>query len=355
MNRRPGYHVQRILAACLHDAGAEPWIDSEVADLAAHHGLASVLIWAVRSGRCRHGLSERGLARLRRASARELALVMSAQRQAMLVIARLHEQGIAVIALKGLVSNPIVYEPRGWCRLPGDIDLLVPDSAALQARRIIGEGPFAFDDGEAPGFYRHHHHLRPFRPRSDPSLCVELHRRISGVTTGGVQIDHAGCWARAVPFPELSPFALRLDDVDHCLATAIHLDRDDAYSGRARQMVDLALWTERCARRRTELWERAAEWNAVSTLARALHVLDLFFDRRVPASGPDQRQMLFAQPRRALWEQMALTMIWEHGENSAVPAWFRGHVLRSLLHRDVWAQIVRDAAGPLLDRFTRAR
>lgn len=353
MNRRPGLQLQRVLAACLRDERGAPWIDAAAVSLAAHHGLASVLLWAIRSGRCRHGLSDRSLAALRQAGAREMALVMSAQRQASLVLARLDAHGIGVIALKGLASNPVVYEPRGWCRLPGDIDLLVPDSAALQARKIISEGPYAFDRSQAPGFYRHHHHLRPFRPHGDASLCIELHRRISGVTTGGVLIDHEGCWRRAVPFGELGPNALRLEDVDHCLATAIHLDRDDAYSGRARQMLDLALWTAQCSGREAELWERAREWNAVSTLARAMFMLDRFLDRTARVESMEEH--LFAQPRRVLWEHLALNMIWEHGESSASPAWFRSHVLRSLTHRDHWREIVRDAVGPILEPFTRAR
>ncbi|HKK70467.1 MAG TPA: nucleotidyltransferase family protein [Candidatus Krumholzibacteria bacterium] len=353
MTRRPAHSLRAVLARCMGLPGAQPWVDAATIELATSLGLAAVTAHAVTTGAARAGAGGRWTERLVRAAAREQALVLASEDEASRVVARLHGAGIPSIALKGLASNAVVHAPHGWCRAPGDVDLLVPGSRADEARALFAADPAyaAVEDLEAE-FYENHHHLQPFVRRDRAATPIELHRRISGVTTGDVRIDHEGCWARAVAHPSLGPGALRLDDVDQCLATIIHIDRDDAYMRRARQLLDLALWWERCADRREDLWARAERWNATSTVERALTVLDAFLG----GSRTTGRHDATAPSRGTrLWRMLALDSVTFADRRSVFPGWYRNAVLRALIHEQdpgrVLSRIVRPVlGGPPWDR-----
>lgn len=346
MTRRPAHTLRAVLARCLGLPGGQPWVDAATIELARSLGVAAITAHAVTTGLARSGASRRRVERLLRAAAREQALVIASEDEAARVVARLHEHAIPAIALKGLASNAVVHAPRGWCRAPGDVDLLVPDERADEARALFAADPtyVAVEDLDA-SFYEDHHHLQPFVRRDHPASPVELHRRISGVTTGNVRIDHEGCWARALPHPALGPGALRLDDVDQCLATIIHIDRDDAYMRRARQLFDLALWWDRCADRLDELWARAEEWNAVSTVHRALSVLDAFLGRPRTAGRDDAAT---AAHGTRIWRSLALDSVTFAEPGAVVPGWYRNAVLRALIHEQDPGRVLPRILGPVL-------
>lgn len=346
MNRRSAHNLRAVLARCLGLPGGQPWVDTATIELAISLGLAAVTTHAVTTGLARSGASPRRAERLLRAAAREQALVLASEDEAARVVARLRERAIPAIALKGLASNQVVHAPRAWCRAPGDVDLLVPEEQADEARALFADDPayVAVEDLDA-AFYEHHHHLQPFVRRDRPASPVELHRRISGVTTGNVRIDHAGCWARAIPHPALGPGALRLDDVDQCLATIIHIDRDDAYMRRARQLFDLALWWDRCADRHDELWARAEDWNAVSTVHRALSVLDAFLGRPRTAGRDDAATAAHGQ---RLWRTLALDSATFADGGAVIPGWYRNVVLRALMHEQDPGRVLPRILRPVL-------
>ena len=349
MPRRVARSLRQVLARCAGVEGPVPWIDAAVAVRAEDLGLAAVVDAALRDGLARASLPPDRRAELAEAANHEAALVMAAEGEALSVARRLHTAGIDVVAMKGLVSNALVHRPHRWCRAPGDVDLLVPADAADEAVRIfLDDAAYEPHGGLDPDFYRDHHHLQPFARVGRHACPVELHRRVSGTTTGNVVIDHDGLWDRVVDFPELGPHIKRLDDVDHCLATIIHIDRDDAYLDRGRQLFDLALLLERCAGREAELAERAAEWNASSTLERALWALDAFLERPVRArraSGPLQ----------SLWVRFAVDQSIRGGTESALPAWYRQGVFRAITHGRGARRIVAAFIDPLRARMIGSR
>ena len=349
MQRRAARNLRRTLARLIGDDVPAPWVDVDVARLAVRVGLATAVEAAVTRALVPHGLSSRHRGALRTAAAREQGLVMASEHEAARVVQILDDQGIEVVALKGLVSNREVHAPRGWCRAPGDVDLLVRETEAQHALAVIAARPeYHFLEGYSDAFYAGHHHLRPFIRRQRGATPIEVHRRISGTTTGRVAIDHVGCWERSVPFSSLGPRARRLDDVDQCLATIVHVDRDDAYTGRARQLFDLALWRERCADRVDELWRRAETWNARTTVARAFYVLDAFLGRRTRGSSEELPPRVI----RGLWQRLALESTIEPGFDT-VPDWYMGNVLRILTHEPSAARVARSLVHPLLSRWQR--
>ena len=251
--------------------------------------------------------------------------------------------GVQTCALP--ISNARLHRLRGWCRAPGDVDLLVPAEAAAEATRLFLDDPdYEAHGALGPAFYRDHHHARPFARRGRHAVPVELHRRLSGATTGGLRIDLEGCWRRAVPFPELGPDVTRLDDVDQFLATVVHVDRDDAYRERARQLFDLALWWDHCAARRDEIETRAREWNLGPTLERVLQLLDAFLDADV--TGVERPGMM----RRALWTPVALDLTMGSGTENALPAWYRQGVFRAVTHEKGLRGILAAVTNPLWRR-----
>lgn len=343
MSRRVARALRQTIARAAGIPGPRPWIDGAVATRAVELGLASATYAALKHGDAYDAIEMRHRELLRTAADREAALVLASEEEARRVAKRLSEAGIAVVALKGLAANARIHRPRGWCRAPGDLDLLVPDAEAVRATRLFlddpdyeAHGPWTHD-----GFYDEHHHTRPFARRGRHVLPIELHRRVSGVTTGNIVIDHAALWERSLPFDELAPGMRRLDDVDHALTTIIHIDRDDAYGGRARQLFDLAMSRDLLETRREDLLARAASWNARATVARGLDLLDAFLLH--PPSGRGLRSWA--------WQTVAIDLAVGDGTNDALPVWYRQGVFRAISHARGWRQVLARIALPLRRRL----
>jgi len=354
MPRRVSRALRQVLARCVGDAGSlpvdgsTPWIDGAVVERAIELGLASVLWAAYQEGHARACFDEARLDTLRRAADLEAALTMASEVEARRVAERLSAEGIPSIALKGLVANARVHRPRGWCRAPGDVDLLVPAEDAERATQMFLDDPdHSAHGGMDDAFYTRHHHARPFVRRGRHAVPIELHRRCSGVSTGGIVIDHDGCWARALPFAELGPDLLRLDDVDHCLTTIIHIDRDDAYRARARQLFDLAFLWQACRDRQDELLDRAESWGATATVERTVRLVDAFLLR--PDHGKRRSWI------EMLWTAMAIDSATGTQTNDALPAWYRQGVFRAVSNSGSWRGVIEATLAPLRRRATGDR
>lgn len=357
-HRRHAINLRWALAEAIGVGGARATIDAALVELAAEHGVSHMLDRVVSRRDSTDGVEPTILRRLQADAGREQGLVLAGEAEASRVVQSLGERGIDVVALKGLVGNIELHRPRNWCRAPGDVDLLVRASDAPAVRDwVASEADLEPIERMPESFYDTHHHLQPFTRKGAKATPVEIHVRISGVTTGGVRIDHDGCWDRAVAFSALADGALRLDDVDQCLATAIHVDRDDAYWGRTRQLVDLFLWMDRCADRWDELWQRAEEWNAVSTVARALSVADAFLGPS-EVRGPEKRNGspvgLPNRWRQTLWLPMAVQAA-SGLAPPPLPPWYAASLIRALSHEPTWASVASRILDPLRHRLVRRR
>jgi hypothetical protein len=146
---------------------------------------------------------------------------------------------IEAVVLKGasLVETGIV--PSGE-RPMGDLDVLVPRTAAIEAHRCACEVGFAATTSTVA--WQHavsrHHHLPPLRDAH--GVTVELHHRLLDVGHPQWRLD-AAARHRVVVLPSLP--AARLDDVGAWLHLAVHFwdDRRRGTGGALLQLRDLDL------------------------------------------------------------------------------------------------------------------
>lgn len=83
--------------------------------------------------------------------------------------------GIQVVVLKGAALVGTVY-PSFVDRPMGDVDLLVPEDRALEARRILLGAGWTWDREELPDSrYERHYHLPPLDDAAGSGLSLELH------------------------------------------------------------------------------------------------------------------------------------------------------------------------------------
>jgi len=155
------------------------------------------------------------------------------------ILAECHQQGIAVLVLKGAALLGTVY-PHKALRQMADLDLLLPEGAVgavvdlLLARGYRAKSQLGT---EILDHFTILHHLPPFiHPESN--LCVELHLTVAPPNRF-YSMDVAELWAAAQPLPSAGEAALTLAPEDLLLYTCMHATYRHLFELGARFLCDV--------------------------------------------------------------------------------------------------------------------
>ena len=135
------------------------------------------------------------------------------------VLARLHQNNVAVILLKGIALYDVLY-PTPAVRPMGDIDLLVLESDVARVRTALEAIGYHFQPYE----HGRKHHLVA-TTEDAMGVTLELHWHLIGMGYGynrGYPIDMNAMWQRAVPVRVGKEQALTLSPEDTLLHLCLH-------------------------------------------------------------------------------------------------------------------------------------
>lgn len=342
------------IALLLHLARVElsAGVDEEVAKLAARADWPELTRLAIRGGIAGLIVAHSGRVAMPRRAVHALAahsLATEAQNRALLAHA-LHlcgsaeAQGLTLVPLKGIALQVAGIYPQPGMRAQCDIDLLTERSQIDAVDALLRQAGFVYRGD--PGYaLRHQHHLKyVLSGASGSHTLVELHWTPFFVTYGHARSDAAALArvtevASAPTDPGAGEPPLRLlDPVDTLLSVGLHL-AVHRYRGQLKWLVDVAELARRDGPHLAwnELWERAAELQAVKALDRVFALARNLLDAPLPP--PPRRGTLGPALLARLSEPMALL------EAEDQPPWSR-RLLIDLLQRDRPTA----ALGNLLDK-----
>lgn len=197
------------------------------------------------------------------------------------VLPRFAEQGLPVVALKGLHLSELVYcDPS--LRPMGDIDLLAPaDKLQESYNLLLSMGyqapPFANAAKEA---HRHHHLPSLVKPNT---AIIELHWNL--VAPGSPHtIDLKALWQRAQPAALAGAQAQVLCPEDLLLHLALHFNNHN-FRLELRHLYDLLAALERYQDSLCwdALLDRSRQWRAQHCLFLALHLASELLNAPLPS------------------------------------------------------------------------
>ena len=191
-----------------------------------------------------HGLLEQVPQRLvdqfRGALAQTRYVQVQAKRELRQVKRVLDQEGIPVMALKGLAYLVAELPPAGWRNL-SDIDLLVREQEVDKAERALQQAGWA-PSGEFDAYDQHYyrewmHEVPPLRHTSRETE-VDLHHNLAPPVSR-IRIDAGLLWEDAVAAPEEYGLQVEvLGPADMLLHNAVHLFMNDELRGGLRDVVD---------------------------------------------------------------------------------------------------------------------
>jgi hypothetical protein len=237
------------------------------------------------------------------------------------------DEGLPVLALKGLALRGALYRPRGWVRGPGDLDLLLPRDRLSRAASLLGELGWVPAGKYPADLYREHHHIEPHVHPRLPSVVVDVHW--SPVKAPHpFALDLEAWWGRAVP-QEGGPEGLRrLDDLDCLVHLCLQLDHDDSYAGKVRSLFDLAAFARDRRVDGRSLAARAREVGGSREVARAFGTAGRLLGALPPAGLPLSRGP--GGPAGILWRRMVERALFRRLRPSRLPAWYVRHAVEVL-------------------------
>lgn len=298
--------------------------------LAESNGVAALLATAVRDdGRDPPDA-------LKVAQGREVAMALRSDGVADAILQRLDAVGIDVIALKGLALRRALYQPRGWVRVPGDLDLLVRPDQVEAAREELDAMGFEPSPKHPRGFYRSHHHIRPRLLRDDAAVVVDLHHALLK-PPHPFTVDLDALWDRSVPLEGGPGRARRLEDHDLALHTILQVDHDDAYGGKGRALLDILLWRDHRDLEDGRLEARAREFDGDVACARFRAALSHVFGLPLPPGA-----------RAGAWGRILPRAAWRREQGRGLPVWYLYWCARVLRDDRPWPATAWQLVRPVL-------
>lgn len=261
--------------SALTPAGAEALIAQ-----AARHGVGPSL---------RKRLVEQGLFDALPAVARDeldaqyvdgTARAMARYHELGILLDRLADAGIPVIALKGIYLARAVY-PEPGLRPMSDMDLLFREQDLERVQWLLLQLGYTREDVDRPiaDYLPVRHQLPSFeRPGA---TCIEVHMRIER-PSAGFSIDHTGLWERARHWPLGGRPLLALSPEDLLLHLCLHGMYHHGFRVGLSALTDIA----RVVRVEPLAWdsfvERAGCWRASSTAFYGLELARRMLGAEVP-------------------------------------------------------------------------
>ena len=163
-----------------------------------------------------------------------------AMRELRHLVARLGDQGIELMALKGIAYLVAGLPPAAWRNL-SDVDVLIAGADIERAERVLRDAGWV-DSGEFDTYDQHYyrdwmHELPPLRHRSR-RMEVDLHHNLAPPVSR-IRIDAAKLWADAQEVEDAHGLSVKVPAAsDLLLHNAIHLFMNDELRGGLRDVVD---------------------------------------------------------------------------------------------------------------------
>lgn len=218
-------------------------------------------------GRCLHVFEEHGLLdrvpgritdQLRGALLQTQYVQVQALREFRQVARKLDQEGIPVIALKGVAYVAAALPPTRWRGL-SDIDLLVPEQDIERAERVLmrfGWIPSGEFDSYDQHYYRDWMHEVPPLRHHVRGVEVDLHHNLAPPVSR-IRIDAALLWEQSVEMGDLGGRSVRvLGPADMLLHNAVHLFMNDELRGGLRDVMDFRDLFEHFLRQDPEFEQR---------------------------------------------------------------------------------------------------
>jgi len=254
------------------------------------------------------------------------------------------EASIPAIALNGTALRILLYEPRGWLRGPGEMDLLLGRAAMEEAERLVDACGFLRLGKLPQEYYLHHHRAEPRYLPSCPALRLNLHWDMIR-PPHPFHLDLDGMWTRSLPLSSRFEGLRRLEDCDFLIHSCLRIDHDENYAGMIRPIVEtlaFARW------RRVDghtLSARAREMGVQKEVGRVLQTASLLLGLKAPAglprvSGPGKLRS------RVWWELVARTL-WRRRRSGVVPIWYLNYATEVFLRSKSWPQVLSLLARPV--------
>ena len=245
-----------------------------------------------------------------------------AMRELRHLMRRLSDQGVAIVALKGIAYQVAGLPPAAWRNL-SDVDVLIDVADMDRAERLLRDGGWV-DSGDFDDYDQHYyrdwmHELPPLRHRSR-QMEVDLHHNLAPPVSR-IKIDARLLWEDSRVVDGLDGMPLRvLAPADLLIHNAVHLFMNDELRGGLRDVMDFRDLYEHFlaqdAAFETRLLERADEmggglplYYAVMTAQRLVGPFSgdpaqlvgrgLTVVRVVARGAPGHEQLVLAAPAQA--------------------------------------------------------
>jgi len=251
---------------------------------------------------------------------------------------------IPVIALNGTVLRSLIYEPRGWLRGPGELDLLLGRAAMEEAEQLVDACGFVRLGKLPPEYYLNHHRAEPRYLPNCPALRLNLHWDLVR-PPHPFHLDLDGMWTRSLPLSPRYVKMRRLDDYDQLIHSCLRIDHDENYAGMIRPLMEALAFARRQKVDGHTLSARAREMGVQSELSRVLRTASLLLGLQGPAGLP--KLVGPGRLRSRIWRGLVERTLWQRRSSGVVPIWYLNYATEVFLRARSWVHVLTLLARPV--------